>query len=372
MAGWLGCTNFLPMPLPPPRPAGPPPQPTADREAYARLVTELQERYTKEVAPAMDAIQDCKAAVEAAGGRWPDAVLLPGPGALDAAAREELMAHMRVSGRQPSPASGNGFSSGCCAADTHAPLGLPVHRAYGRTVHAAFVHDGASRTLSRVPHTTSKHGRTRVGSPPPAAEPVAGLEGRAALGVAQGRCPRAAAAGGVLHQAVGAAWARVPHAGGALGDRQLVHEGERAGQQVGRSCRAPAAMAGRIAVCLLPCLGLAAEGARVHVTARDRALNRPHYLTRHKCRARTLARATMQPTSSTSQWTTTTSARAASSSCRCVCVCVWGGDGAGVCAHGYVWLIQVDPRETYRQRGALAFHCHTRPPACRAGPVDIS
>jgi hypothetical protein len=69
-----------------------------DRDAYVRRVSELEERYAKEAMPAMAAIQESKAAVAAAGGRWPDAILLPGPRALDAAAREELMAHMRVRG----------------------------------------------------------------------------------------------------------------------------------------------------------------------------------------------------------------------------------------------------------------------------------
>jgi hypothetical protein len=84
-----------------------------DREAFVKRVGEMEARYGEEVAPVMSAIKESKAAIEAAGGHWPDAVLLPGPGALDAAARKELLAHMRVRGRQLSPASGNRLSSGC-------------------------------------------------------------------------------------------------------------------------------------------------------------------------------------------------------------------------------------------------------------------
>jgi hypothetical protein len=93
-------------------------------------------------------------------------------------------------------------------------------------------------------HATSQQGRARIrllsslGTPTPTTEPVAVLEGRAAEGVAQGRRPRAAAAGGVLHPVVGGAGARVPHAGGAPGHRQLVHEGVRAGYSAGASCDA--------------------------------------------------------------------------------------------------------------------------------------
>jgi hypothetical protein len=101
-----------------------------------RRVGEMEERYTKEVMPIMAAIQKCKAAIEAAGGRWPDAVLLPGPGALGAAAREELMAHMRVRGASRLQRQAKGCIRLLCAADKHAPPRLPAHCAFRRNAHS--------------------------------------------------------------------------------------------------------------------------------------------------------------------------------------------------------------------------------------------